>query len=174
MSRSHSPRWLFMLGLAFLTQIAGFGQVKIAVINSQAALAGTAEIRKAQADLETRYKPRQDAAAKLRKELDSINQQLALGDKLTPQAQADLNTQGTRRQRDLQRIEEDLQADVERERTEVIFKSGQQMQKVVQKLAEDKGLDVVVDSGNMLYFKPAFDLTKEATAAYDLAYPVKK
>jgi outer membrane protein len=111
---------------------------------------------------------------KIQKDLEGINQQLSLGDKLTPQAQADLNTQGTRKNRDLQRLQEDMQADVDRERNEIIVRSGQRMVQIVQKMAEEKGLDVIIDASNAIYMKPALDLTKDATAAYDKAYPVKK
>ena len=49
------------------------------------------------------------------------------------------------------------------------------MAAIVKKMAEDKGLDLVVDVSNpiAIYYKPAMDLTAEATAAYDKAYPVK-
>ena len=46
------------------------------------------------------------------------------------------------------------------------------MQDVIKKLAEDRNLDVVVDVNNTLYFKPALELTAEATAAHDKANPV--
>jgi outer membrane protein len=173
MLRSHGLRWLFVLSFPLFSAFGALAQTKVGIINTQAALADTAELKKAQVDLEAKYKPRQEQMAKLQKELDTINQQLSLGEKLTAQAQAELTAQGQRRSRDLQRLTEDLQADVDRERTEVIQKSGERMRNVVGKLAEEKGLDAVIDSGNTLYFKPALDLTKEATAAYDKAYPGK-
>jgi outer membrane protein len=173
MLRSHSLKWLFVLGLPLVFAAGAFAQAKVAIMNTQAALLDTAELKKAQTDLETKYKPRQDQMARLQKELDSINQQLSLGDKLTPQAQADLSTQGQRKSRDFQRLSEDLQADVDRERTELLQRLSDRMRGVVAKLAEEKGLDAVLDSGNTVYFKPALDVTKEATAAYDKAYPAK-
>ena len=39
---------------------------------------------------------------------------------MTPAQQADLTAEGQRKQREAQRISEDLQADVERERTEIL------------------------------------------------------
>jgi len=66
-----------------------------------------------------------------------------------------------------------LQADVDRDRNDILQKSGGRMQDVINKLAEEKGVDVVLDMTSTLYRKPALDLTKEATAAYDKAYPVK-
>ena len=36
-----------------------------------------------------------------------------------------------------------------------------------------QGVDVVIDSSQTLYFKPALDLTTDAVAAYNKAYPAK-
>ncbi len=47
------------------------------------------------------------------------------------------------------------------------------MTEVVKKLAEEKGLDLVVEGSTTLYFKPALDITNDAIAAYDKAYPAK-
>jgi outer membrane protein len=147
-------------------------QVKVAIINLQKAVLDTAEIQKAQKDLETRFKPRQDKAEALQKELQGIQTQLqTMAGKLTPQAEQDLNVQGQRKQRELQRLTEDLQADVDRERQDILGRSAQRMNEVVQKLSEAKGLDVVVDVTNAVYFKPALEITAEATAEYNKAYP---
>ena len=51
-------------------------------------------------------------------------------------------------------------------------RAGTRMQEVVKKLADEKGLDIVVDSANTVFFKAAFDVTADATAAYNKAYPV--
>ncbi len=47
------------------------------------------------------------------------------------------------------------------------------MHDVVQKLATEKGYDVVIEMASTLAFKPALEITKDAVAAYDKAYPVK-
>ena len=47
------------------------------------------------------------------------------------------------------------------------------MTEVIKKLADEKGLDVVVDSANIVFFKPTLEITQEAIAAYDKAYPAK-
>jgi outer membrane protein len=155
--------------------LAGMGvasaQVKIAVINTQKALLETDEIKKAQRDLEANFKPRQDQMVKIQKELEDIQQQLNSG-KLNELGTQELNTEGQRKQRELQRLQQDLQEDVERERTEILQRAGTRMQEVVKKLADDKGLDIVVDSANTIFFKTTFEITTEATAAYNKAYPV--
>ena len=154
--------------------LGAFAQAKVAIINSQLSVVETAEIKKAQAELEAKYKPRQAQMEKLQKEIAGLQGQLQAGQgKLTPQAEQDLNLRGTRLQRELQRVGEDLQADVDKERQEILGRSSERMQEIVKKLAEARGLDVVIDVSNTVYFKPALELTKEATAEYDKAYPAK-
>jgi outer membrane protein len=154
---------------------AASAQTKVAIINVQRAVLESAEIQKAQAAMEAKYKPRQQELEKIQKDLQGIQQQLQAGaGKLTPQAEADLTAQGQRKQRDLQRLTDDLQSDVNAERTDILGKSSQKMGEVVKKLAEEKGYDVVVDSQYTWYFKPALDITAEALAAYNKAYPASK
>jgi outer membrane protein len=158
--------------LIFCSQLAP-AQVKVAVVNLQRAVFESAELKKADVEMQARYKPRTDKAAQLQQEIEKISQQLQTGSgKLTPQAESDLTADGQRKQRELQRINEDLQADADRDRNEILSKSSQKMSEVVKKLAEEKGLDLVVDSATTLYFKPAMDITTDAIAAYDKAYPV--
>jgi len=145
---------------------------KVAVISSQKAVLDTDEIKKAQVDLEMKYKPRQDKIVQLQKDLQNIQAQLNSG-KLNALGEQELNAEGQKKQRDLQRLQQDLQDDVNNERTEILQRSGTRMQEVVRKLAEEKGLDIVIDTTNAVFYKAPFDLTTEAVAAYNKAYPVK-
>jgi len=156
----------------FLAGHAAQAQSKVAVISLQKALFDTAEIKKADAEMQATLLPRQQQAEKLNADLAKISQQLQNDATLTQQAQFDLNADGKRKQTELTRIQEDLQADAQTMRQAVLTKATDRMQAVVKKLAEEKGLDVVVDTQTTLYFKPTMDLTAEATAAYDKAYPV--
>ena len=167
-------RYAALAGLALLPQTATFAQSKLATISFQRALLDTAELKKAQADMEAKYKPRQTQIDKTQAEIQQIQQQLqAMAGKLTPQAEGEMTAQLQRKQRDLQRYTEDLQADVDAERNDILRRSNQRMVEVVQKLGEEKGLDAVIEAANLVYAKPVLDITKEATAAYDKAYPVK-
>lgn len=167
-------RTCWMLALLAAGWMTASAQTKVGVVNLQRALLETAELKKASAALEAKYKPRQEQIEKIRKELEDLQLKLqSLAGKLTPQAEQEMTLQAQRKQRDLQRLTEDLQNDVDEERNEILTKTGQRMREIINKLAEAKGLDVVIDVGNTLYFKPALDLTQEATAAYDKAYPVK-
>jgi outer membrane protein len=155
-----------------LAQTAG-AQVKAAVVNLQQAVFESAEIRQADADMTAKYKPRQQEIDTLTAQGQAAASKLEAGQgKLTPQAETELNSQIARLQREVQRRSEDLSADVDRDRNEVLGKATERMSAVIKKMAEEKGLDLVVDTATSLYYKPAMDLTKEAVAAYDKAYPV--
>jgi outer membrane protein len=145
---------------------------KVAIVNAQKAVADTQDIKKAQATLEAKYRPRQEAIAALQRDLQNIQQQLSAPN-MTPDREAQLRQTGTEKQKQLQRLNEDLQGDVNAERQDILGRAGRQMTEVIRKLAEERGADIVIDITNTLYYKPALDLTAEATAAYDKAYPAK-
>lgn len=153
---------------------AAFPQSKVAIINVQKAILDTAEIKKAQVDLEAKYKQRTDALQKAQRDLQDLQTQLQnSGDKLSPEGRVDLEANAARKQREAQRMTEDLQSDIDRDRNDILQRAGTRMREVVQKLAEAKAVDVVIDVSNTFYFKPALEITAEATAAYDKTFPVK-
>src|ERR1700723_3710244 len=158
-----------VLGLASIG--AANAQIKIAVINTQKALLDTEEIKKDQLDMEAKFKPRQDQMVKVQKGLEDIQAQLQSG-KLNEAGTQEITAEGQRKQRDLQRLQQDLQDDVQAARTEILQRAGTRMQEVVKKLADEKGLDIVVDSANTVFFKASFEITADATVAYNKAYPV--
>ena len=157
---------------AALVHAQAIAPAKVAIINAQKAVADTQDIKKAQAALETRFRPRTQQLQNLQSELDKIQQQLNSSG-LTPEREAQLRSDGTQKQKQAQRLNEDLNADVNNERQDILGRAGRQMTEVVKKLAEERGLDVVIDITNTIYFKPALDITADATAAYDKAYPAK-
>jgi outer membrane protein len=162
---------LVCTALLSLRQIAP-AQVKVAVIDTQKAVFETAEIKKAEAELQVSLKSRTDRALQLNNELQSIQQQLqAQSSKLTQQQTDDLQSDGQRKQRELQRLQTELQEAADAARQDIIPKCTLKMKDVVKKLAEEKGVDLVMDTQVALYFKPAMDITADATAAYNKAYP---
>src|SRR5664279_1070823 len=135
-----------------LASHVAMAQAKVAVISLQKALFETAEIKKADAEMQATLKPRQDQADKLNQEIAAISQKLqADAGKLTQQAEFDLNVEGKRKQVELTRLNEDLEADATSMRNNILSKSTNRMQDIVKKLAEDKGLDMVVDTQVTLY-----------------------
>ena len=166
---------VFLATVALLPMAAraqAIAPAKVAIINAQKAVADTQEIKKAQAGLEAKYRPRQQAIQNLQSQLGSIQQQLSTPN-LPPDKESQLRADGTQKQKELQRLSEDLQSDVNGERQDILTRAGRQMTDVVRKISEGRGIDVVIDISNTIYFKPALDITAEATAAYDKAYPAK-
>lgn len=165
---------VFFLAASLLLSTAAWAQSKVAIIDMREAVNGTAEVKKAVAAMEAKYKPRQSEAEKIQKEMQEIQGKLqSLQGKLTQQGEADLVAQGQRRERELRRIQEDLEGDLQREQQEIGGRALERMRAVVKKLAEDQGLDVVVDVNQTIYFKPALEVTKAAIAAYDKTHPAQ-
>jgi outer membrane protein len=151
-----------------------FAQVKIAIIDTSKALAETTEIKKVEADMQVKFKPRQERLALLQKEMETLQGQLTtMAGKLTPQAQGQMENDLKRKQKDYTRLGEDLQADVEASRGDILNKAGSQMDAVVKAYATAHNIDVVIDVSNAMYFKPDLEITKQITEAYDKAHPAK-
>lgn len=165
-------RFTRLLLLAAVSLGIAPAQIKVGVINSQQAVFGTAEFKKWRADEEIKFKPRQDALIKLQKDMQDIQTQLQ-GGKLSPQGEQELTAQAQRKQREGQRMQQDYQDDIDREQNEALQRIGGRMRDLVKQIADTKGLDVVMDAANMVFFKPALDVTPDAIAAYDKAYPLK-
>ncbi len=137
---------------------------KVGVIDFQSALMETAEMQAKSKELEAKYKPRNDELTQLSKELQDLQQKLqsASGNEALS-----LQNQAQRKQRDAQRKQEDLQSDFEYDRNEILQSGARAMQDVISKLAEEKGLDLVVDINTTLFVKPSLNLTAAATEAYN-------
>lgn len=153
---------------------SAMAQSKVGIVSLQKAILDTAEIKKANNDMQAKYKKRQDDLDKASKELNDIQTQLqASQGKLSAAGEADLTARGARKEREVKRLDEDLRADVERDRTEILSRAQTRMLEIVKKVSDDKGLDFIVEASAVLTFKPALDVTNDVVAAYDKAYPAK-
>ena len=90
------------LGVA-AAQAQAIAPSKVAIINAQKAVADTQEIKKAQAALQAKYQPRQQAIDTLQRDLQSIQQQLSTPNLAADRA-AQLRLDGTHKQREVQRL----------------------------------------------------------------------
>ena len=157
---------LAAFGIALASPLAA--QTSVGVVDFQQALLATADMQKQAAGLEAKFKPRQEELDRLAGELQQIQTQLQSA---TGQQAVQLQNDGARKQREAQRLSEDLQSEVEFERDRILQGGAQKMRDVLQKLREDKGLDLIVDVSSVISFNTALDLTGAATAAYDTAHP---
>ncbi|MDR3702754.1 MAG: OmpH family outer membrane protein [Candidatus Sulfopaludibacter sp.] len=158
--------------LFVFSQVAA-AQIKVAVVDIQRAVFESAEITKANADMQATFKPRQDKINLLASEIQALQTQLQNSNgKLTPAQETDIQANAAKKQRELKYAQDDLQSDADAYRNDTLQKSSVKMNEVIKKLAEGKGLDLVVDSQTAHFFKPALDITDEVIAAYNKAYPV--
>ena len=174
-----------ILAVIVMVQVHPAAQAtEIGAIDFQRALADTAEMRKNNKEIEAKYRPRQEQVAKLSQEIQELEQKLqqaAVSD------MAALQDQLARKRRDAQRKQEDTETDFRFEMADVFQAGTSRMRFVVAKLADEKGLDLVIDvqlltdpfsrqlnpeQAKPLYLKPALDMTAEATSRYDQEFPL--
>jgi outer membrane protein len=171
-------RWFALAAVAAIAVVfpaPAAAQSKVGVVNLQKALQDTAEIKAAEADLKAKYGPRQEELANLEKEINKLQAEgEANAQKYTEAALAEISSRLQLRQRQYQRNSQALQDDVNRERQDILQRVGQRLQEVIKKVAEEKGLDLVIDQANLLFNKAAMEISADVTAAYDKAYPAKK
>lgn len=155
---------------------AAQSESKIGVINFQRAVIESAEFQKAFNDLQTKFQPRQAALQKAQQELQDIDTQLRASEgKLSASGTAELQARGQRKQTEVDRLSQDLQDDFNAARDDALRLTSTRMAEVLKKLADSKGLDVIIDTGTgaVPFFRDGMDVTDAAIAAYNAAYPAK-
>lgn len=159
--------------LAILTvPLAARAQQKIGVININAAIASTAEGKKAIADLQQKYQPRQQELERLQSEITSIQGQL--GKATSDEDQRRLSRDLEDKQKIMKRSTDDAQSDFNSDRDEVIRRIGQKMVRIIQEYAPQNGMALVIDGTQVpiYYADKNLDITEAVVKRYDAANPV--
>lgn len=154
--------------LALAAAAPGWAQAKIGVVDFQQALLATAEMQQEASKLEQKYKPDQDRLEALSQELQGIQTKLQSA---SGEDALRLNQEGQEKQREAQRLTEDLQADIDFDRQQILEGGAQRMRAVIDELRASKALDLIVDVSSTLSYNSALDMTADATAAYDAKHP---
>ena len=161
--------WLLFAAIVLCAWPGGAAaQSKVAVIDFQTALLNTADMKKESEALSAKYADRQSELEALSTELQEISTRLP---GLQGDEAARLQAEGQRKQREAQRLNEDLQADVEFDRQNILSAASGRMREVIRELRGTKGVDLIVDGSSVLASDPLIDLTAEATQAYDAKHP---
>lgn len=151
---------------------------KIAVINIQAALVGTADGKKAAAELQAKFDPKRKAIEARQTDISQLQQELAKGSNTMAEARRlDLTRQIDTKTKSLQREQQDAQEEVEIEQNKVLNDLGQRMMVVIDKYAKDNAYAVVIDISSqqtpVLWAANGIDITKEIIDLYDKNAPSK-
>ena len=138
-------------------------------------LRSTAEGKKAIADLQKKYQPRQQELERLQKEIQAIQDQLS---KQTPTLSDDEQRRLSRdledKQKILKRSTDDAQSDFNADRDEAVRRIGQKMVRIIGDYAQQNGFVLVIDDAQVPIYYAAkdIDITAEMVKRYDAANPV--
>lgn len=154
---------------------------KIAVINLQAAIAGTEEGKQASKELQAQFASRQTELENLRKQIADLQQRLQAGaTTLSDEEKARLASQGNILTRKFQRQQQDLQDDGNDAQQLAINRIGQKMMTVLDKFGKQNGYGLILDDGTsaqsapvVLYSANQVDVTQQIIKLYNTSYPVK-
>lgn len=151
---------------------------RIAVLDIQAVIVGTAEGKLAAAELQSQFAPQQANMEKVSKQIEDIGKKLQQGaNTLSEDEKARLSRQGELQQKNLQRMQEELSDEANSARSEVLDRIGRKVVELVDRYARENNIGVVIDSSGqaspVLYRAAQLDITQDIVKVYDQQYPVK-
>jgi outer membrane protein len=151
---------------------AGPAPTKVGVIDIQAAIFNTNEGRRDIDALAKKFDPKRAELASLNDEIENLKKQLtAQQDKLNDEERASRVRSIEQKQKNLQRLGEDAQADFQNQQNELVNRIGQRMLEVLRKYAEGNSLAVVIDASNqsagVLWAADQVNITPAIVAAYN-------
>src|SRR6516225_8346947 len=147
---------------------------RIGVINIQEAIVGTAEGKKALAEIQKKYEPRRNDLQRQEQEITALQDQLQKQvNTLSDEEKLRLQRQLDEKQRLFKRAQEDAQTDYQNDNQEAIRRIGQKMVRVINDYAKQNGFALVVDDSQLpVYFvAQGNELTEVIMKLYDAANP---
>ena len=151
---------------------------RVGILNFRGAIANTAEGKQAQAELQSQFTPRQTELENLRRQIEEAQKRAREGERtLSDDEKLRLARQIDQWTRLGQRLQENLQEDVNVAQDEVFQRIGGKMLDVIDRYARENGYTLVVDvSGQaspVIYAAPTINITQDIVRLYDQANPVK-
>jgi Skp family chaperone for outer membrane proteins len=147
---------------------------KFAFVNTLAILQGTAEGRQELQKIETFKNEKQQAIQTQSEELQALRQQYdSQARMLNPDTAAEMEREITNKDRQLRRLQEDAEVDLNRQQSELLNRMSEKIQTLIGEYAEQNGIGVVfLQNPSLPYFSPALDITAEIIKIYDEKNPV--
>ncbi|HTZ75178.1 MAG TPA: OmpH family outer membrane protein [Candidatus Aquilonibacter sp.] len=154
------------------------GSNKIAVIDFQGAIAGTAEGKADAAELQSEFAPRQTELTNISKQIDDIQTKLRAGQNtLSDEEKAHMQNEINELTQSGQRKQQDLQDDENAREQDLVQAIGSKMLPLVQKYAQENGYGVVLDGtaqqSIVVWAADSVNITQPIVSLYDSTYPVK-
>jgi outer membrane protein len=147
-------------------------------MNVRNAIVATAEGKQAQAELQSKFAPRQNDLQNIQKQTDDIQRKLNEGARtLSQDEQSKLQRDGELLSHRLQRGTDDLNEELQAAQGEIVDTIGRKMLEVLDRYSRENGYTVVLDTSAqgspVVYGSSQSDITQEIVRLYDQAYPVK-
>ncbi len=179
MKRNFLKQMSLTCGL-LLSAAALYGQAsgaRVAILSIQEAVSRTQEGQKLANDMQTKYKPTQDALQKKRNDVATLRDQLNKGaNTMSDEAKRTIIREIQTKERDLQRDTEDAQADFNRELQQYQQEMLNKVITVTDKYAKEKGFSIVLDISSpqspVFYAVNEINITNDVIRLYDQEYPV--
>jgi outer membrane protein len=151
---------------------------KVGVINIRGAIGNTAEGKQASAELQSQFASRQTELENLNKQINDLRQRLAACEgKCSQDEIGRLTQQGQKSTQRFDRLNNELNEDVQSAQGEVIDRIGRKMVDVLDRYSRENGFTLVLDSSAqntpILFASTQIDVTQDIVRLYDQAYPVK-
>lgn len=151
---------------------------KIGIINARRAIAESAEGKQAQAELQSKFAPRQNELEGLNKQIEDIRNRLRTGERtLSEEEKARLQRQGELLTRQLDRKNQEIQEDLNAEQADAVDRISRKMAGILDRFARENGYTAVFDASSqaqvVVYASDQSDITDEVRRLYDQAYPIK-
>src|SRR5262245_46817884 len=152
----------------------GTGDLRMAWVNFDQLVAECDEGKRALAELQKFVEEKTTEAGSLRKEIDTLRNQLRLQqEKLTDEARADLEEQVIGKETNLKRYQQDTQRQIDNRRSRLGNAIQKKAQPVIERIAKERGLGVVVYLNNLdVWVDKSLVITDEVVRAYNATYPV--
>ena len=148
---------------------------KIGVINIQESIGKSAEGKKASAELQKKYQPREQDLQRQQQDIAALQDQLQKqAMTLSDEERERLSRELEEKQKILKRASEDANVDYQKDSQEVIRRIGQKMLRVLSEYAQQNSFVLVIDNAQIpvYYAAKEADLTEEIVKRYDAANPV--
>jgi len=149
---------------------------KIGVINIQESIGKSAEGKKAFADLQKKYQPREQDLQRQQQDIAALQDQLQKqAMTLSDEERARLSRDLEEKQKILKRASEDANVDFQNDSQEVVRRIGQKMVRVISEYAQQNNFVLVLDNAQIpvYYAAKETDLTEEIVKRYDATNPVE-
>jgi len=148
------------------------GNIRMAWINFDQMVAECDEGKKALNELQKFFEEKAKEGQSVRKEIDTLRNQLTVQqNKLSAETRDDMQGQITAKESGLQRFQQDIQRQLNSRRARLGRTIQKKAQPVIEKLAKERGLNVVFYLDTVdVWVDKAFLITDEAVKAYNAAY----